>query len=71
MDINAMPAAEASNTDPNHAGIIPPNSIVSDAITAAGQQRWYAFETDGGKLTLDLNFENSANVDYDLPQALR
>ena len=66
-----MPAAEASNTDPNHAGIIPPNSIVSDAITAAGQQRWYAFETDGGKLTLDLNFENSANVDYDLPQALR
>lgn len=66
MDINAMPAAEVSNTDPNHAGLIPPNSIVSDAITEAGQQRWYALETDGGKLTLDLNFENSANVDYDV-----
>lgn len=66
MDINAMPAAEASNTDPNHAAIIPPNSIVSDAITEAGQQRWYAFETNSGKLTLDLDFRNSTNVDYDV-----
>lgn len=66
LDINVMPMTDAPNTDPNNAEIIPVNSIINDAITEDGQQRWYAFATDGGKLTLDLNFVNSTSVDYDL-----
>ncbi len=66
MDINVMPMADADNTDADNARIIPVNSIVNDAITEDGQQRWYAFAANAGKLTLDLNFTNSSNVDYDI-----
>lgn len=65
-DFSVMPMTDIQNTDPNNAGFMPVNAVVTGAITEEGQQRWYAFETDGGKLTLDLDFSNSPNVDYDL-----
>lgn len=66
MDINVMPMADAANIDADNARIIPVNSICNDAITEDGQQRWYAFAANAGKLTLDLNFAKSSNVDYDI-----
>lgn len=65
-DFSVMPMTDIQNTDPNNAGFMPVNAVVTGAITEEGQQRWYAFETEGGKLTLDLDFSNSPNVDYDL-----
>lgn len=56
----------SENTDLNNAMIIQTNSLSNDAITEEGQQRWYLFASAAGKLTLDLNFSNSTDVDYDI-----
>lgn len=66
FDINVMTLADEANTDFNNARIIQVNSIVNDAITEEGQQRWYAFGANSGKLTLDLDLRNCSNVDYDV-----
>lgn len=58
--------AKVDNTNPNEAMVIPVNSLVNDAIKEAGQQRWYAFAANTGKLTLNLDCSNSPDVDYDL-----
>lgn len=66
LNIDVMAIAEGSNTDANSAKIIQVNSVVNDVIAESGQQRWYAFAANAGKLTLNLNFTQSANVDYDI-----
>lgn len=66
FNAEAAPAAEVNNTDPNNAALIDVNTIISDSITEAGQQRWYFFGANAGKLTLNLDFTNSQNVDYDI-----
>lgn len=52
------------NTDFHHARIIPVNSIANDVIDEVGQQRWYAFTANKGRLALDLNFHDSQEIDY-------
>ena len=66
FDVNMVPLADEANTDFNNARIIQVNSLVNDAITEEGQQRWYAFAANAGKLTLNLNFEGCGDVDYDI-----
>lgn len=66
FDTKAMPVADGENTSANDARAIQTNSLVNDAITEEGQQRWYFFLAEAGKLTLNLDFTNSTSVDYDL-----
>lgn len=66
FDAEAAPAKEVNNTDPNNAALIDVNTIISGSITEAGQQRWYFFGANAGKLTLNLDFTNSQNVGYDI-----
>ena len=54
------------NTDINNAEAITVNSMNYDMIAEAGQQRWYLFWSDAGKLTLDLKTPDSTDVDYDV-----
>ncbi|MCM1103946.1 MAG: Ig-like domain-containing protein [Clostridium sp.] len=69
--IDQCSASEAAarmqeNTNPNDAWVIQVNSLLNDALTEEGQERWYAFSAGKGKLTLDLDFSASENVDYDM-----
>lgn len=66
LNIDTAALADTNNTDPNNARVIQVNSLVNDVIAEAGQQRWYIFGANAGKLTLNLDFKNSSNVDYDL-----
>lgn len=66
FDVNVAPLADEDNTNFNDARIIQVNSLVNDRITEEGQQRWYAFAANAGKHTLNLNFEECGEVDYDI-----
>lgn len=62
----SVSAYSFGNTDINNAEAITVNSMNYDMIAEAGQQRWYLFWSDAGKLTLDLTAPDSTNVDYDV-----
>lgn len=61
----SLQSVNDDNTDANNATIITVNSVQFDQITTEGEQRWYAFTTDAGKITIDLTTPNSTGVDYD------
>ncbi len=64
LGIPAEKGLAVVNTDFHHARIIPVNSTADDVLEEAGQQRWYAFASDEGRLTLELSFDDSREVDY-------
>lgn len=54
------------NTDPENADWVTVNSLQYDMISEEGQERWYYFQTEAGKLTLDLKAPYSGDVDYSI-----
>ena len=60
------PLSAGNNTNPNNAEEISVNNLYFDAITEEGQERWYLFYSNQGKLTVDLWAPNSTDVDYDV-----
>lgn len=58
FDTKVMPVADGENTSANDARAIQTNSLVNDAITEAGQQRWYFFLAEVGKLTFKKRGNN-------------
>lgn len=55
------------NDNPNSAYLINFNTVYNDSVTAANQQRWYAFQlTEKKKITLYMNPVADTTIDNDL-----